>query len=301
MQRIIELKHIGPKALVRALLEELIDRLEDKLQRAASEATSVHVVFDVNGSHKLYRTALTCHVPGRTIAAHEEARNAGTSIRAAFSEIERQLEKQKAIVRHEHELRRSKRTNRSRILLSWVGAGLLLGAVRAFAEERAALPAVPSPKALEAMRLLDSNDAYQRELGFLRLEALREISTVDTIAAHLTSRNPETRAYSLRAMAAIQGNAAVPLLLRTLKTDKDSHVRRAALLGLEPLQETDPAVLPAFIKALRDPKTDVRITAVDIVSRIDSPLAREAIRTRNKREQRRDVRRVLAMAMQRLK
>ena len=300
MQRIIELKHIGPKAHVRALLEELIGRLEEKVRYFAGEATSVHVVFDVNGSHKLYRTSLTCHIPGHVVAAHEEDREAGVSIRAVFTEVERQLEKQKAIARHEHEVRRSKRVSRFGLLLG-MSVGLLVAMAQALAEDQPQPPAPPSPKAVEAMRLLDSDDAYQRQLGFLRLEALRELSTVETIAKYLTSRNSETRAYSLRAVAAIQGAAAVPTLLRTLKTEKDSRVRRAALLGLEPLQQSDPAILPAFIKALRDPKTDVRITAVDIVSRIDSPLAREAIRSRNKREHRRDVQRVLAMAMKRLK
>ena len=299
MQRIIELKHVGPKALVRNLLEELIGRLEEKLRPFASDATSVHVVFEVNGSHKLYRTSLTCHVPGHVVAAHEEDHDAGASIRAAFAEMERRLEKQKAIARHEHELRRSKRLSRSRILLG-VSVCLVAAMTRVCAEDQPQLASPPSQKAIDAMRLLESDDAYQRELGFLRLEALREPSTVETIAKYLTSRNLETRAYSVRAVAAIQGAAAVPTLLRALASDKDSSVRRAALLGLEPLQQTDAAILPAFIKALRDPRTDVRITAVDIVSRIDSPLAREAIRTRNKRERRHDVRRVLGMAMKRL-
>ena len=299
MQRIIELKHVGPKALVRNLLEELIGRLEEKLRFFADEATSVHVVFEVNGSHKLYRTSLTCHVPGHVVAAHEEAHDAGASIRAAFAEMERRLEKQKAIARHEHELRRSKRLSRTRILLG-AGVCLIAAMTRVCAEDQTHPASPPSQKAADAMRLLESEDAYQRAVGFLRLEALREPSTVETIAKYLASRSPETRANSVRAVAAIQGAAAVPTLLHALATDKDSTVRRAALLGLEPLQQSDAAILPAFIKALRDPRTDVRITAVDIVSRIDSPLARTAIRTRNKRERRPDVRRVLEMAMQRL-
>lgn len=161
-------------------------------------------------------------------------------------------------------------------------------------------PPAPSPKAVEAMRLLESEDPYQRQLGFLRLEALREPGTVSAIQRYVDSRDPEMRAYSLRALAAIEGTVAVPLLLDKLKTDKAPRVRRAAALGLEPLQQRDPAILPAFIKALRDPSTEVRISAVDVVSRIDDPRAREAIRTRHKREGRRDVRRVLGMAMNRV-
>ncbi len=158
----------------------------------------------------------------------------------------------------------------------------------------------PSPRAVEAMRLLDSPDPYQRELGFLRLEALRGPATVATIKKYVASNDPETRAYSLRAVAAIESVQAIPLLLETLKTEKHPRVRRAALLGLEPLQANDPALLPAFIKALRDRSPEVRITAVDLVSRIDEPRAREAILTRNRRERDDDVRRALGLAMRRL-
>ena len=109
MKRTIELKHVSARHHVRNLLEELIDRLEEKLQHFSSDAVSLHVVFEENGSHKLYRASLRCHVPGHTVAAHEERRDAGAAIRGTFAEIERQLEKRKAILRHEHLLRRSKR------------------------------------------------------------------------------------------------------------------------------------------------------------------------------------------------
>ena len=115
MRRIIELKHVGAKRHVRTLLDELLDRLEEKLRHFSGEVVSVHVLFEENGTHKLYRTALTCHVPGRTVAAHEEQRDAGLSIRQAFRELERQLEKQKATVRHERLLRRVKRVQREAV------------------------------------------------------------------------------------------------------------------------------------------------------------------------------------------
>ena len=158
----------------------------------------------------------------------------------------------------------------------------------------------PSPKAVEAMQLIASNDPYQRQLGFLRLEALREPATVGAIREYLRSPDPELRAYSLRAVAAIQGAQGVPVLLEAFRTDKHPRVRRTALLGLEPLQAVSPDILSAFLKALRDRDTEVRMAAVDIVSRVDDPRARDAILTRYRRERRRDVRRVLDMAMKRL-
>ena len=180
----------------------------------------------------------------------------------------------------------------------WAAAVWLLMAPSVRGEEPAST--APSPQAVAAFQLVESKDPYQQQLGFLRLEALRETGTAPLIRGYLTHREPEMRAYALRALAAIEGAAAVPTLLEALKTDKQPLVRRAALLGLEPLQSTDPNILPAFIRALRDRKTDVRMTAVDVVSRIDDPKAREAILLRNKRERRRDVRRVLSLAMKRL-
>ncbi len=158
----------------------------------------------------------------------------------------------------------------------------------------------PSQQATEAIRLLTSKDPYQQEKGFLLLEALREPATIPTIKPYLTSRSPDLRAYSVRALAAIEGAAVVPVLLQQLRTDAQPKVRRAALLGLEPLKSNDFAVLPAFIKALRDRDAEVRMTAVDIVSRIDDPRAREAILMRYKKERNRDVRRVLEAALKRV-
>ena len=93
MTRLIELKHIGPKKHVRLLVEELCDRLEDKLQSVDAEAVSVHVVFEENSAHKLFRASVTCHVPHYLAAAHEEDHDSGAALRGAFEEIEHQLEK----------------------------------------------------------------------------------------------------------------------------------------------------------------------------------------------------------------
>lgn len=158
----------------------------------------------------------------------------------------------------------------------------------------------PSPKAAEALQLLESDDPHQQRLGFLRLEALREPSTVEAVQRYVSSRDPEVRALGVRAVAAIEGPPAVGQLLELLKRERHPRVRGAVLLALEPFQKTDPAILPVFIKALRDRRTEVRMTAVDLVSRIDDPRAREAVLARNTHERRRDVRRVLDLAMKRL-
>ena len=157
------------------------------------------------------------------------------------------------------------------------------------------------PKAQNAAALLDSKDAYQRQVGFLRLEALRDPATGPIIRRHMASKDGEDRAQAVRALAAVEGARAVPDLLQALRGDRDADVRRAALLGLEPLARLDPKnILPALIDALRDSKPEVRMSAVDVVSRIDDPTAKQAIRERNRRERNRNVRRVLSAAMGRL-
>lgn len=157
----------------------------------------------------------------------------------------------------------------------------------------------PSPRAVEAMRLLDSEDLYQRQLGFLRLEALREPATVERISQYLAHKDPEVRAYSLRAVAAIQAIHAVPTLLNALK-DKQPRVRRAAIQGLEPLAEASPDVLPAFIRSLKDRDPRVRMAAIDALSRAETPRAYEAILQHRRRERNRDVKRVLTVTIKRL-
>ena len=114
MKRFIELKHVKARDHVRGLLQDLMDRLEHRLGDAAGDAVSVHVLFEENGRHALFRAAVACHAPGYTVAAHEEQREPGLAIRKAFAELERQLDKRKAVRRHEHQVRRSKRTQRPR-------------------------------------------------------------------------------------------------------------------------------------------------------------------------------------------
>lgn len=111
MKRFVELKHVKAKEQVRGLLEDLMDRVDHKLRHFPSDAVSLHVMFEeTNGRRALFRTSVTCHVPGHTVAAHEERHEAGLAIRQAFAEVERQLEKRKATRRHEREVRRSKRS-----------------------------------------------------------------------------------------------------------------------------------------------------------------------------------------------
>lgn len=158
-------------------------------------------------------------------------------------------------------------------------------------------PSAFSPDVQAAIKLLDSEDLYTRQLGFLRLEALRDPATIPVIRRYVASKDPDARALSARALAAIEGTGAIPTLVELLMHDKSPRVRLAAILALEPLK--DPSVMPALIERLRDRKPEVRMAAADVVSRMDHPQAREAIRTRWRRERHRDVQRVLQEAIAR--
>ena len=179
----------------------------------------------------------------------------------------------------------------------WVGllACLMATGPRGSAQEQS----VPiSPEAQEQIKQLDAKDAYVRQKAFLELEALREPATAAIVRRYLDNKDPETRALSVRALAAVEGAAAIPTLVDRMKNDRHPSVRLAAVLALEPLK--DPSVTPAFIERLRDRSPQVRMAAVDVVSRLDDPPARAAIRLRRRREHNRDVQRVLQEAMERV-
>jgi len=181
-------------------------------------------------------------------------------------------------------------------LVALTGLGLCTVASAADAE-----PIGPSEEALAAIAQLDADDAYQQQAAFLKLEALREPATAETVRRYVDHRDPDVRGYSLRALAAIEGLEAVELLLERVAAEREATVRREALQALEVFHGQDDRLLPVFIDALRDRSTEVRMAVVDIVSRIDDPRAREAIITRHQKEQRRDVRRVLKLAVERLR
>ena len=179
-----------------------------------------------------------------------------------------------------------------------LGMAALIGLPCGWAQEAAD---VISPEAQRLIKLLDADDVYLRRTTFLQLEALREPATAPVIRDHLKSRNAKTRAFSVRALAAVEGPKAVATLIERLKSDRNAYVRLETVLALEPLREPDPSVVtPALIGALRDRNPEVRMAAVDAVSRVGEPEAKAAILMRWKRERDRDVRRVLEAAMKRL-
>lgn len=161
----------------------------------------------------------------------------------------------------------------------------------------------PAEISMDAQRLLeqiDTEDPDLRRRAFLQLEALREPATASAIRRYLADRRVELRTLSVRALAAIEGARSVPALLERLQRDRSPAVRLQSILAVEPFVGQDASALPPLLKALRDRQPDVRIAAIDVVSRSEKPEAKEALTLRWKRERHRDVRRVLEAAMKRV-
>ena len=102
MTRNIEFKGFEPHSSIK----KLIGRLKTKLERSAGSFSSEWVRFrlmiEQNAARSLYNIALTLDLPGKTLAARNEQHDLEPAVRAAFAEIERQLEKYKASLRGEH-------------------------------------------------------------------------------------------------------------------------------------------------------------------------------------------------------
>jgi len=102
MKRNIEFKGFEAQQSVRKLIDRLISKLEKNASTFSPELLHLRVMVDQNSVKSLYNISLTLHLPGKTLAAKEEQLDMQAAIKAAFAEIERQLEKYKASVRGEH-------------------------------------------------------------------------------------------------------------------------------------------------------------------------------------------------------
>jgi len=147
---------------------------------------------------------------------------------------------------------------------------------------------------------LDDEDLFVRQKAFMELEALRDPASMDAIRARLTAPDPNTRAFSARALAAVASRSAVPVLLERWTKERHVYVRSSILIALEPFLEQEPSVVTTVLNALRDRKRDIRMAAADIAGHINRPEARAALQVRWKRERDRDVRRVLERIMKAL-
>jgi RNA polymerase sigma factor (sigma-70 family) len=117
MQLSVEFKNFEPEEGVRLLIDHLAERIERRTKHLTP--TMLRIAMEEMPVHKRYRVSITLDVPQKTIAGKDEAPALEPAIRAAFGEIERQVEAYKASLRgeqwwkqlgHRQELRNLKET-----------------------------------------------------------------------------------------------------------------------------------------------------------------------------------------------
>jgi ribosomal subunit interface protein len=99
MQRNIEFKDFEPARRVTTLVDRLAAKLEKTNRTFSPDAVYLRLIVEHNSGRSLYAISITLDVPRRTVAAKEERHDLHVGIKAAFEEIERQLEKYKENLR----------------------------------------------------------------------------------------------------------------------------------------------------------------------------------------------------------
>ncbi|KYP14373.1 MAG: heme-binding protein [Flavihumibacter sp. CACIAM 22H1] len=154
-------------------------------------------------------------------------------------------------------------------------------------------PAVLRVEALNALSTWIKPSVLDRVDGRLRGKVERAPAPVRTQAeqpliALLTDKDPTVRMAAAKAVSKLEISAAAPVLSKVLQTDKDSKVRREALLSLAALKvET---MGDAIRQALSDKEKEVRVAGIDLLGKTPLPadlmtkLLAEVINTRSTEE-----------------
>jgi ribosome-associated translation inhibitor RaiA len=105
----IEFKNLPVEETWRRLIDQSAGKLRKKLARLAGDESFLRVMVEENTARKLYRVSITLELPKKTLASQEERHDVNETIRAAFIEIDSQIEAYKATLRGEHGWKRRAR------------------------------------------------------------------------------------------------------------------------------------------------------------------------------------------------
>lgn len=107
----IDFRHIDKdeRESLRSLVDERIAHLEKRISAFSDKDLRLHGAVQQHAGQTLYRVGLSLHLPGRILSVEEESENASTAITEAFAELERQAQRHKSKIRHEHLWKRKSR------------------------------------------------------------------------------------------------------------------------------------------------------------------------------------------------
>jgi ribosome-associated translation inhibitor RaiA len=109
MKHELEFKNFEPAPEIRKRIGNGIARLERKLRGLGQDPLFLRSVVEEVSVHKRFRVIVTLVVPHKTLAAKEETHDAEAAIRAAFTELEKQLAAYKSTLRGEQWWKRVQR------------------------------------------------------------------------------------------------------------------------------------------------------------------------------------------------
>jgi HEAT repeat protein len=126
-------------------------------------------------------------------------------------------------------------------------------------------PAVPYLRHV----LREDEDNKVRQTAHTALVEIGE-DAVPSLAESLQDANPQVRRQAARALIVVgrKAQSAVPILIETLKSDKDKEIRRDVMTVLGSLGGKAQDAIPALLSALKDPDAGVRATAAEALSMI---------------------------------
>jgi hypothetical protein len=84
-----------------SILRSLIKRLEKRPGSFSPDEVFLRLTVEENSAHKLYTAVSTLDLPGKIMAARDQARQPDLAIGSVFAEIERQLADYKSSMRGE--------------------------------------------------------------------------------------------------------------------------------------------------------------------------------------------------------
>jgi ribosome-associated translation inhibitor RaiA len=110
----IEFKNVTAKEELSKLAEELAAKIEKRVKSFPQETVYLRLFIGESATNKPWTVSATLELPGKTIAAKEEARDAHTAIRAVFAELEQLIDAYKSSLRGEPSWKRQSRRKRLR-------------------------------------------------------------------------------------------------------------------------------------------------------------------------------------------